>query len=187
MMPSGIESKVQTVIMKGSGDVEQNTAEKTENETPRYTDTQPNKTSTTNIACRTIKCAGKVLLCLFTVPIMVVVEMLFGLISGVASVYHSMVIPTWKENKACALCLSVTVIAPCAVMIGGLNVVGGFVFGLLDGIDIAFNLSLTPLRQSWTDLKKALSGEQIKELAINDQSKAFLDYVINGKPLEPEL
>lgn len=177
-MPTVTELPNYKVIMEGS-----NVENTVEDKTPIQTDTQPNKNPTTSIACRAIKCTGKVFLSLITIPIMAVLGTLFGFVAGAASAYYELAPPSWREENLLLLLVTVIVIPPYAVAMGGVTALIGFATGLCAGAEIADQLSLKPLKSLWTEMTDALSNEEIEDVIMNP-SEDICRHIVQGTPLQ---
>ena len=172
-MLSKIGSQEYIVIMPGDG-VKHNSVE---GHALEQRDTQPSRTPTADLACRAIKCTGKILLGVFTVPAMAVFITLTAFVSSIALYCHATV-AAYKKNICSGIILTLATMPLLAVTFITLFTVVGFIAGICNGAVIAYKCSTEPLTNVWNKTKDTLSGKIIadieKENREEKEKKAIL-------------
>ena len=142
-----------------------NVATDAKQDATQKTATDPSKTPTTSLAVRAIKCTGKILLGVFTVPAMAAFVTITGLISAIADSYHALVEPVRKRTLIGAFVISITVFPVLSAIYGVCGACNGLFDGISKGATMASEFSLDPLKTVFTDVKKSVSGEFVREMA----------------------
>lgn len=165
-MLSEIGSQEYIVIMPGDG-VKHNSVE---DHALEQRDTQPSRTPTTDLACRAIKCTGKILLGVFTIPTVAVFMTLAAFFSSIANYCHATV-AVYKKNICFGIILTLATMPLLAVAFITFFTAVGFIAGIYNGAVIAYKYSTEPLTVLWNQTKDSLSGKLVADAVKENNEK----------------